>query len=209
MAPPTKGERTRQLLLTACKEAISEIGFHATKISDICERASVSAGTFYIYFKDKNEIGALVVEESIRENVSFVLSAPKGPTPYDTILAANKRYVEAFARFGPLNRAINQIVDSIPAVREAWMSGNHTIAMAVTKSVVRRPQGHQDGLRPEFAAMAAQAMLDGVLIQYFAWNDRLLRQTCPGTEILAAQLSVAWYRLIYGTSPGQVSMSNT
>ncbi len=47
---------TKEKLFLAAKEIFSEKGFYETKISDIVEKAGVAQGTFYIYFKSKDDI---------------------------------------------------------------------------------------------------------------------------------------------------------
>lgn len=47
---------TREKLLESAKELFSKKGYYETKISDIVEKSGVAQGTFYIYFKSKEEI---------------------------------------------------------------------------------------------------------------------------------------------------------
>lgn len=56
---PTRQEnalKTRQNLLDVTHELIKEKGFYKLSIADITQRAGVAKGTFYIYFKHKEEI---------------------------------------------------------------------------------------------------------------------------------------------------------
>jgi AcrR family transcriptional regulator len=48
--------RTREKLLRAAEGEFGERGFHAVGIGDITRRAGVALGTFYVYFKSKEEI---------------------------------------------------------------------------------------------------------------------------------------------------------
>lgn len=47
---------TKEKLLQSAKELFAKKGYYETKVSDIVERANVAQGTFYIYFKSKEEI---------------------------------------------------------------------------------------------------------------------------------------------------------
>ncbi len=49
-------ERTRQLLRDALMELIIEKGYEAINIQDITDRANVARPTFYLHFKDKQEL---------------------------------------------------------------------------------------------------------------------------------------------------------
>lgn len=51
-----KQERTRKQIIAAAIDAFHANGFQKTRISDIVSGAGVAQGTFYIYFKSKEEI---------------------------------------------------------------------------------------------------------------------------------------------------------
>ena len=57
---PTRHERrrlqTRNLLIHAALQLILEKGYEATSIQDITDRADLGRGTFYIHFRDKEEL---------------------------------------------------------------------------------------------------------------------------------------------------------
>ncbi len=58
-APPKRDrriERTRQLLSKALMDLIVERGYDDITIQDITDRANVSRTTFYLHFKDKEEL---------------------------------------------------------------------------------------------------------------------------------------------------------
>ena len=55
----------RNALLNSAYELFTTIGFHKTTIGAIARKAGVAKGTFYLYFKDKEEIrNALIVHKS-------------------------------------------------------------------------------------------------------------------------------------------------
>lgn len=49
-------KRTRQLLRTALIELIPEKGYNAITIQDITERATLNRATFYLHFRDKDDL---------------------------------------------------------------------------------------------------------------------------------------------------------
>ncbi len=54
-----KSEKTADkahLLMTAALEVFLEKGYHPTRIEDIIARAKVGKGTFYLYYKNKEEV---------------------------------------------------------------------------------------------------------------------------------------------------------
>ena len=48
--------RTRQKLLDAARRVIARVGYEAVSVLDITEEADVSKGTFYLHFKDKEDL---------------------------------------------------------------------------------------------------------------------------------------------------------
>lgn len=59
-----RGERTAARLRAAARKAFAELGWQATRVQDIVERAGVSHGTFYTYFENK----AAVLEALVRDS---------------------------------------------------------------------------------------------------------------------------------------------
>ena len=61
------GRRNVSKLLDAALGVFAERGFHATRVDDICDRAEVSHGTFYLYFASKDDLFASLVDEVVLE----------------------------------------------------------------------------------------------------------------------------------------------
>jgi len=53
---PSEGIDRAAELLTAAARVFAQKGFHETKVSDIVAAAGVAQGTFYLYFKSKNDV---------------------------------------------------------------------------------------------------------------------------------------------------------
>jgi AcrR family transcriptional regulator len=67
-----RARRTKQLLFGALMELIVEKGYESISITNITERADVARGTFYLHYKDKDELllsSFDKVAEDILENV--------------------------------------------------------------------------------------------------------------------------------------------
>jgi AcrR family transcriptional regulator len=71
--PPNRFERrkqqTRNQLRQATLELVLEKGFDAVTIQDIVERADQARGTFYIHYKDKQDILWDIIEEGLRASL--------------------------------------------------------------------------------------------------------------------------------------------
>ena len=58
-----RGQATRQRLLQAAEQEFSEKGFHAASVSSVTTRAGVGQGTFYLYFRTKEEVFVTLVRD--------------------------------------------------------------------------------------------------------------------------------------------------
>lgn len=69
--PPSRHERrrqqTRKLLIQSAVQLVLEKGYDAISIQDITDRADLGRGTFYIHFKDKEEVVWSAVQDLILE----------------------------------------------------------------------------------------------------------------------------------------------
>jgi AcrR family transcriptional regulator len=193
-----KGERTRARIVESAATILAKEGCHKLKVLDVCAAAHVSAGTFYTHFEDRNALCEEVLLRVIRSLTDEVLvGGSPDIDPFPAILETNTRYVRLFLSAGPLNRAIQQLVDGSEQVRAAWQSANAEIAAHIASGVARRT-----GEAPDMtAAFAAQAMLDGILMQYFAWDDEEVRDAFGDVDSLAYRISALWYRLLYRADP--------
>ncbi|MBR1681006.1 TetR/AcrR family transcriptional regulator [bacterium] len=67
---PTRQEnalKTRQKLIDVTDELIKEKGFYNLNVNDITKRANVATGTFYTYFKHKEEIALEISKNLFKE----------------------------------------------------------------------------------------------------------------------------------------------
>lgn len=58
-------EQRREQILLAAARVFKEKGFHGARTEDICQRAGMSAGAVFRYFRDKREIIDAIVEIEI------------------------------------------------------------------------------------------------------------------------------------------------
>ncbi len=72
----SQSEKTKGKLIRSAKKIFSEKGFWDTKVSDIVKDAGVAQGTFYLYFKSKDEIFKELVLE-IRNHIIEIIDKYK------------------------------------------------------------------------------------------------------------------------------------
>lgn len=78
----TRGQDTRSSLIWAGTEICTERGFQGVRIDEVLKRVGVPKGSFYHYFRDKEEFGEEVIRNYARyfeQKIDRVLSNPEKP----------------------------------------------------------------------------------------------------------------------------------
>lgn len=111
-----RGEATRRKLLSAAEAEFAEKGFHIASVSSITGRANVGQGTFYLYFRTKEEIFVTLVREigrNLRRHMGTALTSAR------TRLEAERRGMEAFFDFACRHPGLYRVVQESQFVDEA------------------------------------------------------------------------------------------
>ena len=75
-----QGRRTLRRLLDAALVVFDKRGYHAARVDDICEAASTSHGTFYLYFSSKDDLFRALLNDVSAEMLALSESFPEvGP----------------------------------------------------------------------------------------------------------------------------------
>jgi AcrR family transcriptional regulator len=113
---PTQGERTRARLLDAGLQVLADRGYGAARIDDVVRVAETSRGTFYLYFKDKEDLFRALANAAADDMAALADDlGPVGPGPDG--LAELRRFLgvfhETYERHGSVIRAWaeNQVDD--------------------------------------------------------------------------------------------------
>lgn len=99
--------RTRRLLRDALLELISEKGFDAITVQDITERATLHRATFYLHYRDKQDLLMNTLEEMFDELVAYA-EPPRDPhtISLDEPIPALVRQLEHIAAHADFYRAV-------------------------------------------------------------------------------------------------------
>src|SRR5215475_15379137 len=116
-APKTRrGERTRQKILNAAQREIGSKGFAEASISTITAEAAVGQGTFYLYFRSKEDVlRELVLRMGRRLRRHLARAVADAPNR----LEAERRGVRAFLEFVRAYPDLYRVVAEAQFVDEA------------------------------------------------------------------------------------------
>jgi AcrR family transcriptional regulator len=109
--PPPKtgrGEITRRKILDAARREIGKRGFAESSISSITAAAGVGQGTFYLYFRSKEEVMRELVQHMGRSLRRHLTEAIEGAADR---IEAERRGLRAYLEFARKNPAIYRIVE--------------------------------------------------------------------------------------------------
>ncbi len=105
-------ERTKKQLLNAAIDLFEAVGFQKTRISDIVARAGVAQGTFYLYYRSKEEIFLDVIKEfttlfaSFLEDASDLFAGDSFDEVRRNVLDFNHRLIELYTANGKTARIL-------------------------------------------------------------------------------------------------------
>lgn len=114
-----RGQKTRAALLRAAEKVFGEKGYHVASISEITQEAQVAMGTFYLYFKDKEDIFRALMQRML-ELVRAHLRKHAGPA--HTRIEAERLGLRAFLSFVSRHKNLYRIVLDSYSVDEAIYS---------------------------------------------------------------------------------------
>jgi AcrR family transcriptional regulator len=132
-----KDER-REQILSAALRAFARRGFAATKISDIVERAGMSHGLVYHYFKSKEEIFYVLLERAMQTSIQSIVG------------------VESLA-LSPIEK-IRQIANYILGGIESFEDSAYYFLIVAHASVMENPEEEREDLL-SISAGSTQSMM--------------------------------------------------
>lgn len=102
-----KGLRTKAALVAAARAVFERDGFVDARVADIVGDANVAHGTFYLYFSSKEDVLKAVVlaNQDAIDGAARDQSGPHDATAHHAIEAANRSYIESWARHHRLMQA--------------------------------------------------------------------------------------------------------
>ncbi len=102
-----RGEATRRRLLNAAEGEFGTRGYHGASVSSITQRAEIAQGTFYLYFRSKEEMFLTLVRDIGHQLRAHSAQAIAKAT---NRLEAERLGLDAFLQFTTRHRGLYRIV---------------------------------------------------------------------------------------------------
>jgi AcrR family transcriptional regulator len=178
-----RGEATRRRLLNAAETEFGTRGYHGASVSSITQRAEIAQGTFYLYFRSKEEMFLTLVRDighQLRAHSAQAIGKAANR------LEAERLGLEAFFQFTTKHRGLYRIVQESQFVdpqifREYYETLAEGYAVALEKAARNGELVKGDAQTRAWAMMGIGHFLG---MRYCLWQKQV-----PPPEVLDEVMS--------------------
>ena len=191
-----KGERTRAAIAVAACDCLAEMPLADLTIEAICERAGISHGTFYIYFKNRNVLVADVLFRFVDFVQGNMRAASRGAAK-GAVRAATAAYTHVFEANLGLMKCLLHHPGEFPEAGEAFQKLNREwleSVVAVREHELRKAGRPVDRAELMRRAYALGGMVDQYLNGLLIEKDPNMAAFSGDRETLIETFSFLWER---------------
>ncbi|MBN2625005.1 MAG: TetR/AcrR family transcriptional regulator [Acidimicrobiales bacterium] len=192
---------TRRLLLDAAGAVFETRGYRATTVGAITDRAKTAHGTFYLYFRNKEDVFCRVIESVVLDEVAVSAFVPHDDAPRAAMEAGIRNFLTVFERHGGLWRALLEGMMQSPRIQQLWLDLRRDLVLRM--SGIFEAQQRAGSVRSFDPTMVAHAL--AAMAEWSAFTYLVLGEPSPeddrDPEALVATLADLWFRAVYGTVP--------
>ncbi|MGH8460392.1 MAG: TetR/AcrR family transcriptional regulator [Stenotrophobium sp.] len=164
-----RGAATRRKLLSAAELEFGDKGFHSASVSSITLRAGVGQGTFYLYFRTKEEIFVTLVQEigrALRQHSAETLARCAGSAETE------RACVDSFIEFAKRHPGRLRIVQEAQFVDEPVFRDYYASLAATYGKSLSRARGGADSEPGEASAWAIMGIGHFIAMRYCLWQGQ-------------------------------------
>ncbi|MAM12506.1 MAG: hypothetical protein CML23_19065 [Rhizobiaceae bacterium] len=198
---------TETLILQAAEAVFSQKGYFGTTVADIVERAGVSRGAFYLYFKNRNEVFSAILATVVGE--MFMLSASRqSGTPQQRVENANRTYMEMFYRHRAFMRSVIQVATFDTEVAETLNELRAKFINRVREHIERGVEsGKCHDVDPDIASFLLVIMVEFTSYSWLSFDWQPKSGDFDFDKVVKEASSI-WSRAIYKVPEGDAGSGN-
>lgn len=185
---------TQEQLLQAARDVFAERGYQATTVGTITQAAATAHGTFYLYFRNKEDAFAKVLEAVVLDVYDATWSAPTAGSVREVLELTLRRFLGVYVRHAGIWRCLLEGAFSNPAIEAAWgeLRGGFVARIARTLGDLRET----GAIRDVDLELTANAL--GAMVEWTATTQLVLR-VAPAADFEAtlATLTDLWFHALY------------
>jgi len=189
-------ERRREELLAAATRIFAKKGYRAASVSDVIKAAGVARGTFYLYFRSKQDILFAVIDHLREQQKTFInqLSQQEAQqTDADPRELARRGFVSWLRFYDQRRDALRILLREANLIDAALEHKRAEVRAGVVEYLsrrIRRLQGegvYQEKLSPEVVSHFLIGMVDEIALSYLQKGRRAdlewLADQCASFEL--------------------------
>lgn len=201
MAEPVRKRQERaaataEQLLAAAREVFEARGYQATTVGGITDRAATAHGTFYLYFRNKEDafakVMAQVLDELYREAEASWAGDLRG-----TIARAVRGFLEVFRSHSGLWRCLLEGMHQSPTLETIWLDLRRPFVQRIERMLaVLVARGEVREMNTQASAYALASMVEWFAFTHFSLGE-------PSADDVAFDQAVdtltdLWLHAVYG-----------
>jgi AcrR family transcriptional regulator len=186
---------TQEQLLDAARAVFGERGYQATTVGAITSRANTAHGTFYLYFRNKQDAFAAVMTSVTDELYREADVAPTTDDPRRVLEASIEAFLEAFVRHRQLWRTLLEASFSNREVEVVWTSLRGRFVDRIASDLrLLVDAGMIRPLDTDLVANALGGMVEWTATTQFVLNAGAIERSVSETAIALADL---WHTAVF------------
>jgi AcrR family transcriptional regulator len=155
---------TQQQLLDAARDVFAERGYQGTSVAAITDAASTAHGTFYLYFRNKEDVFGQLTASAMEELYRHTLTTLDPETHvYDPEVARLRvaGFMQVAVEYGPLWKALLEAILVSPTIAEQWLGYRTKFHQGLADRLrIYQGRGEFRDLDPDLTAAALASMLE-------------------------------------------------
>jgi len=186
---------TQEQLLDAARAVFGERGYQATTVGAITGRANTAHGTFYLYFRNKQDAFAAVMTSVTDELYREADLAPATDDPRRALEASIQGFLEAFVRHRQLWRTLLEASFTNRDVEVVWTTLRSRFVDRIASDLrLLVDAGMIRPLDTDLVANALGGMVEWTATTQFVLNAGAVERSVSDTATALADL---WHTAVF------------
>jgi AcrR family transcriptional regulator len=205
MARQVRSEATRLKVINAAVDLFNEMGYPATGMGDIIERARITKGALYYHFDSKESVAAAVIDNGSATLLATLLSVCQTSAPavenliHSTFVVADRMVSDKVARAAAqLRQILGHRSEAAVRANRTWLE-----AMAAQLARIANEGDLRDDIDPGTAAETIVATTTGAMLMSDGTDlpARLLRMWGILLPAIVPEHSLPYFREFLNREP--------
>ncbi len=197
-----QAEATRERMLVAAQGVFESKGYQATSVAAITKAADTAHGTFYLYFRNKDDVFVRVIA-AIGEEMRELSRSRLVGDRHESLEGVIRVFFEVFVRYAALWRALLEGMMLSPAIEELWWATTRSFVDRIAHRLEREQEaGLVRKLDTRQSAEALASMVEWTAFRHFGSvrrvGDPLVQPTNDEIDQVVAAVTDLWFHAVYG-----------